>query len=120
MDRVVKGIVIAVALGAAGGAAMGSMILPESAFSQRQAALAQRAAIADRPIAREVAYDPVTRRMSADYAAVRADCEGCSDFQLGYRYAERQGVAQTSDCEEYIWSYERGCLAYLRESRSGA
>lgn len=53
-----------------------------------------------------VSYDPVSQ-----------DCPDCSDYELGRRWAERAGVTSTAECEAYSWSYERGCLAWLRRNR---
>ncbi|WP_380877154.1 hypothetical protein ACFB49_11660 [Sphingomonas sp. DBB INV C78] len=58
------------------------------------------------PRARSVAYDPVV-----------ADCQGCSEYELGYRWAASGAATSTADCEAYSWSYERGCIAWLREGR---
>lgn len=45
------------------------------------------------------------------------DCPDCSDYELGRRWAESAGVSSTAECEAYSWSYERGCLAWLRRDR---
>lgn len=46
-----------------------------------------------------------------------AGCRNCSDFERGYAWAERSGVASTAECESYSWSYQRGCIAWLRNGR---
>jgi hypothetical protein len=49
-----------------------------------------------------------------------ASCRNCSDFERGYAWAERSGVASTGECESYSWSYQRGCIAWLRSGRPNA
>ncbi|SNS05633.1 hypothetical protein SAMN06295912_10170 [Sphingomonas laterariae] len=56
------------------------------------------------PSVRDVGYDPVA-----------ANCPGCSDYEIGYRWAASGAASTTADCEAYSWSYERGCIAWLRD-----
>lgn len=51
----------------------------------------------------------------ADYRRVADACADCSDFDLGYRFAAARQLRSTSECADYSWSYQRGCLAYVRE-----
>ncbi|WP_156678616.1 hypothetical protein [Sphingomonas profundi] len=51
----------------------------------------------------------------ADQARIADACEDCSDYDLGYRFAAARHLRTTADCMDYSWSYQRGCLAYLRE-----
>ena len=51
----------------------------------------------------------------ADYARIAAACENCSDYDLGYRFAASRRLRTTAECMDYSWSYQRGCLAYLRQ-----
>ena len=50
-----------------------------------------------------------------DYRQIADACSDCSDFDLGYRFAAARKLRSTTDCMDYSWSYQRGCLAYLRE-----
>lgn len=56
------------------------------------------------------------RRTGPDYAGIASDCDGCSDYDLGYRFAAARHVRESGDCMDFNWSYQRGCLAWLRES----
>lgn len=40
---------------------------------------------------------------------------GCSDFDIGRMWAERERIADAGTCMTYSWSYQRGCLDYVRE-----
>lgn len=53
--------------------------------------------------------------VTADSPLVAEDCDGCSDYDLGYRFAETRDVRESAECMEFTWSYQRGCLARLRE-----
>ena len=48
-------------------------------------------------------------------AAYDADCAGCSERDLGYRWAGRQNLASPDDCPTDSWGFNRGCIAYLRD-----
>ena len=52
----------------------------------------------------------------ADYARIADACDDCSDYDLGYRFAAARRCARAAQCMDFSWSYQRGCLAYLRES----
>lgn len=49
---------------------------------------------------------------------VRACGVGCSDYDIGMLWAEREGIRDAGECMAYTWSYQRGCLAYLREGNA--
>ena len=51
----------------------------------------------------------------ADQARIASACADCSDYDLGFRFAASRHLKTTADCMDYSWSYQRGCLAYLRE-----
>jgi hypothetical protein len=57
--------------------------------------------------------EPVTD--DVDYRRVAEGCANCSDFDLGYRFAAARHLRSSAGCTDYSWSYQRGCLAYLRE-----
>lgn len=40
-----------------------------------------------------------------------------SDYERGFAWARQAGVASAAECESYSWSYQRGCLAWLRDAR---
>lgn len=46
-----------------------------------------------------------------------AGCNDCSDFERGYSWARNSGINRTEQCESYSWSYQRGCIAWLRTGR---
>ncbi len=50
-----------------------------------------------------------------NYDGIASACDGCSDYDLGYRFAAARHVRESADCMDFNWSYQRGCLAYLRE-----
>jgi hypothetical protein len=43
------------------------------------------------------------------------DCDGCSERDLGYRWAGSQRVSSVNDCPSDNWGFNRGCVAYLRD-----
>lgn len=51
----------------------------------------------------------------ADYSRIASACEGCSDYERGYRFAAARRLQTAADCTDYSRDYQRGCLAYLRE-----
>jgi hypothetical protein len=55
------------------------------------------------------------RTVDAEQARIASACEDCSDYDLGFRFAASRHLTTTSECMDYSWSYQRGCLAYLRE-----
>jgi len=59
------------------------------------------------------------RLREIDYNEISRECgDGCSDFDLGRLWAEREGVGDAGQCMGYSWSYQRGCLAWLREGHA--
>ncbi len=54
---------------------------------------------------------------ASEGSLVTEDCDGCSDFDLGYRFAAARDVRESAECMEFTWSYQRGCLARLRENQ---
>lgn len=58
---------------------------------------------------------PAPEAASVDYGRIADACEGCSDYDLGYRFAAARKLRTTAECMDYNWSYQRGCLAFLRE-----
>jgi hypothetical protein len=61
------------------------------------------------------AIDSAGASEAVDYRQIADACSDCSDFDLGYRFAAAKRLRSTADCMDYSWSYQRGCLAYLRE-----
>ncbi len=51
---------------------------------------------------------------AAGYARIADACADCSDYDLGYRFAASRRLETTAECMDYSWSYQRGCLAYMR------
>lgn len=51
----------------------------------------------------------------ARYAHIADDCADCSDYDLGFRFAAARQVRDSAQCMDFTWSYQRGCLAWLRE-----
>ena len=39
-------------------------------------------------------------------------CEGCSERDLGYRWATLADVRSSADCPDDSWGFRRGCLDY--------
>ncbi|TVV72478.1 hypothetical protein [Sphingomonas solaris] len=52
----------------------------------------------------------------ARYARIADACDDCSDYDLGFRFAAARHVRESAQCMDFTWSYQRGCLAWLRES----
>lgn len=48
------------------------------------------------------------------YGDAMADCTDCSDYVLGYRWAEMSGVREASVCVTDSWSFQRGCIAFVQ------
>lgn len=48
-------------------------------------------------------------------AAYDEGCGGCSERDLGYRWAGRQNLASPDDCPTDSWGFNRGCIAYFRD-----
>jgi hypothetical protein len=50
----------------------------------------------------------------AGYGEAMVDCTDCSDYALGYRWAELSGVHDPAACMTDSWSFQRGCIAFVR------
>jgi hypothetical protein len=48
-------------------------------------------------------------------ASFASDCDGCSERDLGYRWAGLQGISSASDCPADSWDFQRGCVDYMRD-----
>lgn len=73
------------------------------------------------------AQDDVASGYSSDYIpagyddqADAPDCADCSDFQAGYRWASGTQVTNAGDCITDSWTFQRGCLAWVREHNRSA
>lgn len=45
-------------------------------------------------------------------AGAAAGCEGCSERDLGYRWATLQAIQSATECPNDSWGFRRGCLDY--------
>jgi hypothetical protein len=59
--------------------------------------------------------DQLPEIADAGYARIADACDDCSDYDLGYRFAAARQVRQSAECMDFSWSYQRGCLAWLRQ-----
>ncbi|RVT94091.1 hypothetical protein [Sphingomonas crocodyli] len=48
-------------------------------------------------------------------AAYDEGCSGCSERDLGYRWAGRRNLASPDECPTDSWGFNRGCIAYFRD-----
>lgn len=48
--------------------------------------------------------------------ASAVDCDGCSERDLGYHWASVRQVSSVSDCPMESWDFQRGCVAYMRDT----
>ncbi|MFS0738550.1 hypothetical protein ABC347_16005 [Sphingomonas sp. 1P06PA] len=55
-----------------------------------------------------------------DDQADAPDCADCSDDQAGYRWASETQVSNAGDCITDSWTFQRGCLAWVRERNRSA
>ncbi|TZG28817.1 hypothetical protein [Sphingomonas montanisoli] len=63
-------------------------------------------------------YAPGTGDYGDDYyqpAAYDEGCGGCSERDLGYRWAGRRNLGSPDDCPTDSWGFNRGCIAYFRD-----
>jgi hypothetical protein len=42
-------------------------------------------------------------------------CDGCSERDLGYRWAMLRRIVAIGDCPNDSWDFRRGCAAYARD-----
>lgn len=78
---------------------------------------------------RQNSYGPIdppaliSRNGDADYsssasfdggydAGAAAGCDGCSERDLGYRWATLQAIRSATECPNDSWGFRRGCLDY--------
>ncbi|SDC11284.1 hypothetical protein SAMN05444678_101382 [Sphingomonas sp. YR710] len=48
--------------------------------------------------------------------ASAADCDGCSERDLGYHWASVRQISSGTDCPMESWDFRRGCVAYMRDT----
>ncbi len=107
--RLAVAMIVGIAVGTIGGqATVGSLIQP----AIRPARIAPEP-LGSAPYTPDNFADANPER--ARYARIAAACDNCSDYDLGYRFAASSQLRATADCMDYSWSYQRGCLAYLRK-----
>ncbi len=51
---------------------------------------------------------------ASDDSATSIACDGCSEHDLGYRWAMARQVASSTDCPNDSWDFRRGCVDYMR------
>jgi hypothetical protein len=83
--------------------------------SAAQAGFSGAGTEAARPYAGSVS--PEDGFVPASYASNAAQLcvTGCSEADLGYRWARASDVQGIGDCMDASWSFRRGCVAYLDE-----
>ena len=48
-------------------------------------------------------------------ASYAEGCDGCSERDLGYRWAGLRQLGSADDCPTDSWGFNRGCVAYFRD-----
>jgi hypothetical protein len=68
--------------------------------------------------------DPVPVSRGSDVSGLDGQAlscgKDCSDYSLGYHWAEISETASIADCSDSSWSFRRGCLAYLHATGQAA
>lgn len=77
--------------------------------------------LAPTPYGQAEASSRLANRSSPDEDAVAeqasaSDCDGCSERDLGYHWASIRQVSSASDCPMESWDFQRGCVAYMRDT----
>jgi hypothetical protein len=60
---------------------------------------------------------PVPAPDPAALQRLASACDTCSDYDLGYRWAEQARVGDVSQCLGFTSSYQRGCIEFARGGR---
>lgn len=109
-------VMVGVAAGVSGGQATVSGLVQPSRVATigRALALPDQSMPDEQGIGQTVAYAATDHAI--DDARILNLCDGCSDDELGYRFAAARRLRESAECMDFSWSYQRGCLAWLRES----
>lgn len=59
---------------------------------------------------------PATDDETAPDEQASANCDGCSERDLGYHWASVRQISSGTDCPMESWDFRRGCVAYMRDT----
>ncbi|WP_076071402.1 hypothetical protein [Sphingomonas montana] len=71
----------------------------------------------DRPQPAGPIYPRASPPSDPIYTADAPDCDGCTNYDAGYRWASARGIATVDDCFGEDWARQRGCLAFVQGGR---